>query len=198
MPVCEGCGIRTDDAHVARRNERSTLAQRFKPSHIRVLLLDGAPPARLEDYFYRATKDRSVRSVASRVYFDELVKCMGPFSGLEIREDTVLADFQHRGFFLTSALECPFEEQPDPQAAMRRSSPTVVKRVQAMDPSYIVPISQSAQELIRLFGLIGWGDRLVLNNGGPFVDPYLGDPQKQATYGTAFGDRIRKVLSVLP
>jgi hypothetical protein len=52
--------------------------------------------------------------------------------------------------------------------------------------------------LIRLFGLIGWGDRLVLDKGGPFVDPYLGDPQRQAVFATSYGDRICKALGELP
>jgi hypothetical protein len=198
MAICEGCGTRADEAHIRRRAERAELAQKFRPAQFRVLFLDGAPPARIEDYFYHAAPDRSVRSVASRIYFDELLKCMVVPPSPGTREDSALADFKRNSFYLTYALECPFEEQTDPQTAMRRSAPSAVKRVQALDPSYIVPISPPTQDLIRLFGLIGWGDRLVLNNGGPFVDPYLGDPQKQALYGTAFGERIRKILSVLP
>lgn len=198
MPICDGCGTRADEAHTRRRTERAELARRYRPVEFKVLFLDGAPPARVEDYFYRASADRSIRSVASRIYFDELLKCLPGAPGPGAREETWLANFQRSGFFLTSALECPFEEQPDPQSALRRAAPSSVKRVQALDPSYIVPISPPTQELIRLFGLIGWGDRLVLHNGGPFVDPYLGDPQKQASYGTAFGERIRKILAVLP
>jgi hypothetical protein len=30
------------------------------------------------------------------------------------------------------------------------------------------------------------------------VDPYLGDPKKQATFGTGFGERISKALGALP
>lgn len=198
MPICEGCGTRADEAHTRRRTERAELARKYRPATFKVLFLDGAPPARVEDYFYRATADRSIRSVASRIYFDELQKCLPTPPGPGAREETSLSNFQRAGFFLTSALECPFEEQPDPQSALRRAAATSVKRIQALDPSYIVPISQPAQELVRLFGLIGWGDRLVLHNGGPFVDPYLGDPQKQAAHGTAFGERIRKILAVLP
>jgi len=197
MAICDGCGSRADDAHIARHKQRADLAKRFQPKQIRALFLDGAPPARVEDYFYQAAKDRSVRSVSSRVYFDELIKAMAQQVG-EIREDPALAEFQRRGFFLISALECPFEEQTDPAAALRRAAPTVIKKIQALDPSYVVPLTASANELIRLFGLIGWGDRLILSRGGPFVDPYLGDPQKQALHGTAFGDKIRKALAAMP
>lgn len=199
MPVCDGCGARTDEAHVRRRVERLELATRYRPVHIKVLMLDGAPPVRLEDYFYQAAKNRSDRSVASRMYFDELCKCAGIAVGPDLREEPALADFQRRGFFLASAVECPFEDQPDPQGALRRLAPTVLKRVQtSYIPSYVVPISPPTQELIRLFGLVGWGDRLILNNGSPFSDPYLGDPKRQAAAGSAFGERIKNLVAGLP
>lgn len=199
MPVCEGCGTRTDDAHIQRRAERIELALRQRPVEIRVLFLDSAPPVRAEDYFYQPAKDRATRSVASRAYFDELVKAMGSFASTSAQEDMALSDFRRRGFFLSYAVECPFESEGELHAALRRLAPTALKRVQySLKPNYIVPISEPTKELIRLFGLIGWGDRLVLDKAGPFVDPYLGDPQKQATFGTGFGDRINKALAALP
>lgn len=199
MPACDGCGARTDESHIRRRIERLELATRFRPVHIKVLFLDGAPPVRLEDYFYRGAKDRSVRSLAARMFFDELAKSMGAPPSTDKSEESTLADFQRRGLFLTYAVECPFEDQDDPAGALRRLAPTVMKRVQtSYIPTYIIPLSQATQELIRLFGLIGWGDRLLLDRGGPFVDPYLGDPQHQAEFGTAYGDRIKQLLSQLP
>jgi len=199
MPVCDGCGARTDEDHIRRRVERLELATRHRPVHIKVLMLDGAPPPRMEDYFYQAHKDRSVRSMASRMYFDELLKCASLPAGSGANEETALGDFQRRGFFLAHAVECPFEDQPDPQGALRRLAPTVLKRVQcSYQPSYVVPLSPPTQELIRLFGLVGWGDRLILNKGAPFSDPYLGDPKRQREAGTAFGDRIKALLAGLP
>ena len=196
MPVCEGCGTRTDEAHVQRRAQRLELAAKYRPTSIKVLFLDGAPPPRPEDYFYCAAADRSARSVAARMYFDELAKCAGATPTME---EAALKEFQRQRFFLTYAVECPFEEQANPQGAIRRFAPTAVKRVQTdCAPSYIVPLSGSTRDLVRLFGLVGWGDRLILNQGGTFDDPYLGDPQKQATFGTAYGERIRKLLAVLP
>lgn len=199
MPVCDGCGSRVDDDHLARRVQRLELATRYRPVHIKILLLDGAPPFRLEDYFYCAAKDRSERSLASRMYFDELAKAAGLDSGPNLIEEKTLAEFQRRGFFLTYAVECPFEDQADPAGALRRLAPTVMKRVQtSYKPNFVIPISTPTQELIRLFGLIGWGDRLVLDNGAPFVDPYLGDPQRQKQSGSALGERLKKAISYLP
>ncbi|MFY9801837.1 MAG: hypothetical protein WA211_00420 [Candidatus Acidiferrales bacterium] len=199
MPVCEGCGTRTDDAHIQKRAERIELALRQRPVDIRVLILDSAPPARSEDFFYLAAKDRATRSASARMYFDELVKAAGSLPGTALQEDSALADFRRRGFFLSYAVECPFESEGELHAALRRLAPTALKRVQySLKPNYIVPISEPTKELIRLFGLIGWGDRLILDKAGPFVDPYLGDAQKQATFGTGFGERIKKALAALP
>jgi len=74
-----------------------------------------------------------------------------------------------------------------------------MKRVQSVyDPAYMVPISQPTAELIRLFGMIGWGDRLVLDNGLPFTDSYLSDPRRSASSGNSLGDRIKTALAYLP
>lgn len=199
MPVCEGCGTRTDDAHVERRAQRLKLAAKYRPASVKVLFLDGAPPPRPEDFFYAAAQDRSVRSLSSRMYFDELIKCTNAGLPANTLESMALEEFQRRRFFLSYAVECPFEEQADPQGALRRYAPNTMRRVQTdYQPSYVVPLSSSTLELIRLFGLVGWGDRLVLNSGGPFVDPYLGDPKKQGTFGTGYGERIKKMLAMLP
>ena len=87
MPICDGCGAQVDDAHIRRRIERLELATRFRPVHISVLLIDAAPPAPIEDYFYRATSDRSERSPASREYFDGLAKCAGVAPGAGYHEE---------------------------------------------------------------------------------------------------------------
>ncbi|MFZ0883434.1 MAG: hypothetical protein WAN14_08550 [Candidatus Acidiferrales bacterium] len=175
------------------------MALRQRPAEIRVLFLDAAPPPRSEDFFYQPGKDRSTRSRAARTYFDELVKAAGVGPANSAQEETALVDFRRRGFFLSYAVECPFESEGELHAALRRLAPTALKRVQySLKPNYIVPLGEPTKELIRLFGLIGWGDRLVLDKTGPFVDPYLGDPQKQATFGTGFGNRISKALEALP
>ena len=198
MPVCEGCGIRTDDAHVARRAARIDAASRYRPAQVKVLFLDSAPPAKIEDYFYSPTTNRNARAPAAKSYFDELGKTLGP-SLMASTEEGILTEFRRKGYFLSYAVECPFENEGELHAALRRLAPTALKRVQySIKPSYVVPLSTPTKELIHLFGLIGWGDRLVLDGAGPFVDPYLSDSRKQAQFGTAFGDRISKALAGLP
>jgi hypothetical protein len=198
MPVCDGCGTRADEAHIRGRNERIELALRYRPTQIKVLILDGAPAPHLQDTFYQSTRDRSVRSVASRVYFDELVKASGGTVSPNMNEDSALVDFRKKGFFLAHAIECPAATEGELAGTMRRFAPTVMKRVQyTLQPNYIVPIGVATAELIRLFGMIGWGDRLVLDKAGPFVDPYLNDPKKQATFNSGFGSRIAAALEGL-
>ena len=196
MAVCDGCGLQVDDAHIRRRIERLELATRFRPIHIQVLLIDAAPPMSEQDYFYRASSNRGERSLVSRMYFDEIVKSAGIPLNADMKEEAALAEFQHRGFFLAYAVECPVDSEEALSAALNRLGPVMVKRVNASyKPKYIAPISSPMGELAPLFELSGWGQRLVLNDGKPFVDPFLGDPQGQAEFGTSLGDRLAEALS---
>jgi hypothetical protein len=198
MASCDGCGTQADDAHIRQRIERLELATRFRPIHIQVLLIDAVPPTRPHDYFYRAAPKRNERSVASRMYFDEIAKCAGFSPGADINEEEALAEFQRRGFFLAHAVECPVRTPRELSDALDRLGPTVVRRVDASyKPKYIMPISQPMERLVPLFQLSGWGERLLLNEGGPFVDPFLGDPQNQAEFETALGDRLTRALARL-
>ncbi|HXO06099.1 MAG TPA: hypothetical protein VN884_10780 [Candidatus Sulfotelmatobacter sp.] len=196
MAFCDGCGLQVDDAHIRRRIERLELATRFRPIHVQVLLIDAVPPTNENDYFYRAAENREERSVVSRMYFDEIVKSAGIAIAPSVSEDAALAEFQHRGFFLAYAVECPVDSPEALSAALNRLGPVMVKRVNASyKPKYIAPISPAMAELTPLFEFSGWGTRLVLNGGKPFVDPFLGDPQGQAEFGTSLGDRLAEALS---
>jgi hypothetical protein len=196
LAFCDGCGLQVDDAHIRRRIARLELATRFRPIHIQVLLVDAAPPMNEQDYFYRATGNREDRSVVSRMYFDEIVKSAGILLGADMKEEAALSEFQHRRFFLAYAVECPVDSQEALSAALNRLAPVMVKRVNtSYKPKYIVPISPPMGELTPLFEFSGWGERLVLNDGKPFVDPFLGDPQGQAEFGTSLGDRLAGALS---
>lgn len=171
MPVCDSCGAQVDDAHIRQRIERLELATRFRPIHISVLLIDAAPPARIEEYFYRATKDRSERSSASRAYFDGLVKCAGAIPGPEMNEDAALAEFQRHGFFLIGAVECAIESLGDAVKAIERAAPGILRRVKiSYKPKHVAFLSPYTQALIPMFQANDWADRLILDHGKPFGD----------------------------
>jgi hypothetical protein len=196
MLVCDGCGAQADDAHIRARIERLELATRFRPIHIQTLLIDSAPPARPQDYFYAVAADRSTRSVASRTFFDELMKSAGFASDAAIQEDVALAEFQRRGIFLAYAIDCTVSGPAELETALRNSVPTVLLRVQSSyKPKHIALLSSPTRGLIQPLSAAGWKDRLILDGGGPFDDPFLADPAGQAEFATAFGDRLAKALS---
>lgn len=175
MAVCDGCGRSVDEAHVRRRIERLEMATRFRPIHIGVLLIDAAPPARQEDFFY-ATAGAGARSAAGQTYFHQLAKLAGavPSSGAPglsgTEAEAVLAEFQRRGFFLAHAVECPFDDAGELTAAIRRLARTVLLRVQtSYKPKHVAPISAPTAELIETFRAGGWADRLILDDGRPFA-----------------------------
>jgi hypothetical protein len=171
MPVCDSCGAQVGDAHIRQRIERLELATRFRPIHVSVLLIDAAPPARFEDYFYRATSNRSERSPASRAYFDALVKCAGAVAGPELSEEAVLAEFQRHGFFLIGAVECAPINEGDAVKAIERAASGILRRVNvSYKPKSIALLSPQLQALVPMFQANGWGERLILEDGKPFAD----------------------------
>ncbi|MGD0544006.1 MAG: hypothetical protein ABSB65_06315 [Candidatus Acidiferrales bacterium] len=172
MPVCDGCGVQADDAHIRRRIVRLELATRFRPIHIHVLLIDAAPPPRLEDYFYRPAGNREERSVNARYYLDEIVKCSGFAPDSEMAEETALAEFQHRGFYLAHAVECPIEPADALTLAIERAGPVLIRRIEkSYKPKYVALLSTPLAKVIPLFERTALHDRLLLNHGEPFSQP---------------------------
>lgn len=166
MPVCDGCGLPVDAKHIRQRIERLELATRFRPVHISVLLLDAAHPSQLQDFFYAAANCAGSPPVRS-AYFDKLSK-LAPVP--DARPETVLAEFQRRGLFLASAVECPISGDDQLVAAVRRLASTAVRRVQtSYKPKFVALIARATAELIEPFRAAGWGDRLVLDHGAPFA-----------------------------
>jgi hypothetical protein len=166
--VCDGCGAQGDEAHLRERIERLELASRFRPIHINILLIDAAPPARRADFFYQVTDTCGDRSAAGQDYLAELAKLAGPTAGPAERE-SVLTEFQRRGFFLASAVECPVASPDTLIDAIRRLAPTVARRIQASyKPKYVALISGPTRELVEPLEQAGWAGRLFLDHGSPF------------------------------
>jgi hypothetical protein len=175
VPVCDGCGGRVDEEHIRRRIERLEMATCWRPIHINVLLIDAAPPARAEDFFY-GTGDQSARSADGERYFEALAKLTGLAAGANAGTETVLAEFQRRGFFLTSAMECAAGDAEELNAAVRRLAATVLRRVQtSYKPKNVALISGATRELIEPFKAAGWGDRLILDESAPFAVESIGE-----------------------
>ena len=132
------------------------------------------------------------------MYFTELAKLAGVKPAAETTDEATVAEFQRRGFFLAHAVECPVDCEDQLAATVLRFAPTVLLRVQtSYKPKHIVLISQPTEELIKTLVDADLGERLVLDGDGPFVDPFLGDPQNQAEFCTSLGDRIVVAISQL-
>lgn len=195
MPICDGCGAQVDEAHIRRRIERLELATRFRPIHIQVLLLDATPLAAPADDFYRAAGSVK-RSVASQMFFDEIAKSVGCKPHDATDEESVLTEFQRRGFYLAYAVECPIESSEQLAAAVTKLAPRVLLRVNtSYKPKFVAPISQALQPLIALFQSNSWADRLILPDDAPLDGAINRDPQHHAEFGAALGDRLTKALA---
>ena|SRR5579871_4862445 len=197
MPVCDSCGREVDDEHIRARIARLEWTTRYRPVHVQFLLIDSTPPVRIEDFFYNPAKDRTVRSVAARAYFDELMKSAGiSASGAkDLDEDAAITEFQKRGCFLVYACECPLDPT-DATTACERSAPVLLQRVRgSYKPKRIVFLSRPAASAIPAFLNSELKDSLILDSGGPFIDPFLADPPAQAEFATGFGERLAKIIS---
>ncbi len=149
--------------------------------HIRVLLIDAAPPVRPDDYFYRTMHDRStdrsadqpdgpVRFESASAYFDRLVNCAGSKQTPPIAiEEDALAEFQRQGLFLTYAVECPVENLSGLSSVLKQALPNLLKRVElSYKPKFIALLSRDLGELVPALQS-AWGDRLILDGDSPFT-----------------------------
>ena len=194
MQVCDGCGAQADGAHIRRRIERLELATRFRPIHIQVLLIDAAPPTRREDYFYHAT-NRGDRSQSSRDYFDEIAKCSGLTINPEMNEESTLAEFQHRGFYLAHVRECPAERTDEWDGALGRLGTVMIRRVEkSYKPKYIVLLSASLGKLIPQFERSEMRDRLILDHGKPFLSSLENFATGRSVPAVSLSDQLKAAL----
>ena len=195
MPLCDGCGAQVDEAHIRSRIERLERATRFRPIHIQALFLAAAPPSQSDDDFYRAATSTN-RSVTSKMFFDEIAKSIGRKPDDTADEESVLTEFQRRGFYLAYAVECPIESPQLLAAAVTQLAPRVLLRVNtSYKPKFVAPISLALQPLIALFQSNSWADRLILHDGAPFDDSINSDPQNQSEFGAALAERLTKALA---
>ena len=194
MPVCDGCGAQADSAHIRRRIERLELATRFRPIHIQVLLIDAAPPARPEDYFYYAA-NREGRSTGYRNYFDEIVKCSGSTISPEMSQESALAEFQHRGFYLAHVRECAAEAADVLSEWLERLGPMILRRVEkSYKPKCIVLLSASLGKLIPQFERSEMRDRLILDQGKPFLSPLENSATSRSVPAVSLSHRLNAAL----
>ena len=156
MRVCDGCGVAVDEAHIRRRIERLEMATRFRPIHIQVLLLAGAPPERVDDDFYRVPSEGEERSPEGQEFFLETLAAAGIPREPASDAEAALSEFQHRGGYLAYAIECPLAAPDSLDARIRAVAPTLRKRIQfSYRPKQVVAIGAAKGLLAPLVENLG-------------------------------------------
>jgi len=104
--VCDGCGQTVPPEHWRRRIERLQWASRFRPVHIRQLVICEAPPENPADELYLPATGADAPGPTHW-----LVEAFLEAYGLPpaVSREVLLKTLQHHGIFVAEAVECPVE-----------------------------------------------------------------------------------------
>ena len=163
---CDGCGQMASPAHIARRLRRLEWATRYRPVHIQTLLLGGVAPRGDAEFLYapcgefRGEGETLLRAVEI------------PFAGKPT--ETVHAEFQAAGFFLTHVLECPLEDGPksasDSANLLRKHLPAVALRIRrSLKPKRVILVTEMPQAVVQDIVALDLGCPVLLNAGKAFA-----------------------------
>lgn len=177
---CDGCGLPASPDHIAARLRRLELSTRFRPVHISMLFVVLAPPARPEDDFYGPPE--------SKEFFNLFLEALeipassekaSPGSVPHANDSARLAEFQHRGYYLTFLSECPLPENGEPLAStIARLGATLIQRIRFnYKPKHIAPLGRELNPLIEMLKGDGIGPILILDHGLALPAPRTGPPE---------------------
>lgn len=164
--TCDGCGQAASNEHIGRRLQRLEWTTRYRPVHIHTLLLGGVSPREDEEFLYAPQGE--FHGEARLV-----LEAAGISTGNKTRE-SVHAEFQRAGFFLTHVLECPAEGEvikaPELASVLERQLPAVMTRIRrSLKPKRIVLISGALGEWKQKIISAQTGCLVVLDEGNPFA-----------------------------
>jgi hypothetical protein len=158
------------------RRRRADAAARFRPEHVSLLLVNEAPPAALDRYFYFEDveiHDSLFRHVAEVVLGEKPTRDKAPY----------LDELRDRGVFLIDFAIDPIESLDE----LPPKVPDLVRRCRAIDPEHIVLIKVSTYD---------YAYDALSAAGLPLIDariPFPGSGQQ-----TRFKDLFAEVLEDLP
>ncbi len=189
---CDGCTVEASPEHLRRRIARLEWASRYRPIHITTLILAPAPPAAIEDFFY-APEGKPGEPGALAFYEDLLAAC-GIAGAAESREKA-LGMFQHAGFFLAEAVECPVEEGTDFDALVARLTPTVLRRVRfSYRPKSVLVLSNRLAGVAKALSEAETGAEVLLWDGAPVALADAADAEARKR----FRDKVSALLAQRP
>lgn len=163
---CDGCGQMALPEHIARRLRRLEWATRYRPVHIQTLVLGGVAPREDTEFLY-------VPGGEFRGEGEALLRAAGiPIEGKSA--ETVHAEFQSAGFFLTHVLECPLEPREngaaDASALLRKHLPAVASRIRrSLKPKRVMLVTEMPPEVVKDVLTLDLGCEVILNDGKPFA-----------------------------
>ncbi len=200
---CDGCGLPASPEHIALRIRRIELATRFRPIHIHALFLAEAPPERLEDYFYYPAGGPAERGRLSRALSSELMMGLHVAAAEGAGDESFLAEFQRRGYFLADCLECPVADivpglregtaKANAHELVHLYGATILRRIEtSYRPKHIVLLSTRTRHLIPLLQQAGWGDRVLLYHGLPLHFPHPDNPGAQAQFRAGLSEIVTR------
>jgi hypothetical protein len=161
---CDGCGQPASPEHIARRLQRLEWTTRYRPVHIGALLLGAAAPQNDPEFIYSPFGHWKGEAQA-------LLAVVGITSDGKPPE-TVLAEFQRAGFFVTHVLECPLENGGgvNVEQLIANRLPAVLTRIRrSLKPKRLAPISESLQQFLPVLAAGGLPGAILLDQERPFA-----------------------------
>jgi hypothetical protein len=161
---CDGCGQTATPEHIARRLRCLECATRYRPVHINTLLLGAFSPASESGFLYGGILKGEAAALLDAVGIS--------WNGKSA--DSVLAEFQRSGLFLTHILECPLEPglntREGIQAQLAQHLPAVVTRIRrSLKPKRVVLFSRETETILSLLSGEQLGCPLILDEGKPLL-----------------------------
>ena len=194
--ACDGCGLPASPEHIARRLKRLEWATRYRPVHISTLFLGAVSPSSDAAFLYFPAGEEGKGGTERRHEGEAawILSATGVGAALapgESSSEANLAEFQHRGYFLTHVLECPASEAiASPQSlsdAIARQLPKTMARIRrSLRPKRIALISEKLQCVLEDPALVELGVGMLLDEflGDRKAVNFLGD--RQAVNGKPF------------
>ena len=161
---CDGCGQTASPEHIARRLQRLEWTTRYRPVHIGTLLLGAVAPQSDSEFVYCPAGK-----------WNGEAQLLLAAAGLEVggkSPESVLAEFQRAGLFVTHVLECPLESGAvgamDQLVANRL--PAVLTRIRrSLKPKRLAPISMLLRQSLPALNSGGLPCTILLDQGTPFA-----------------------------
>jgi hypothetical protein len=183
--LCDGCGQISSPGHIAERLKRLEWSTRYRPVHIHTLLLCAASQSEEREFLYSPSCDFS--GEAGRALEVAGISAAGK------TVDTVQAEFQRAGFFLTPVLECAFETESEGGAKrlqlLEQRLPAMGTRIRrSLKPKRVALISMELEAVAQKIAAMELGCPVILDEGKAFALDGLN--------GHEAGRRLREVLAI--